>query len=204
MRCFDLPKPRQILFLISGPAGSGKTTLCQRLLDDPKIEVNRVVTATTRKPRKNEVSGVDYYFLSNKTFEERMNKKQFLESAIVHGNYYGTLRSEIENKFDSGKDLLLNIDFQGVQALVKIALTDPLLYQRVVTLFIAPKNLQVIKERMKERGQDNPETIEKRLKTADHEMKNLKFFQYCLITGDRESDFERFKAVYLSEKMRQV
>ena len=204
MDCFDLPKPRQILFLISGPAGTGKTTLCQRLLDDPKIEVNRVVTATTRKPRTNEVSGVDYYFLSNETFDERINAKKFLESAIVHGNYYGTLRSEVERKFDLGKDLLLNIDFKGVQALVKTALTDPLLHQRVVTLFIAPRNLQVIRDRMKERGQDDPETIEKRLKTARQEMKNLNFFQYCLITGDRENDFERFKAIYLAEKMRRI
>lgn len=204
MCCFDLPKPRQILYLISGPAGSGKTTLCQRLLDDSETAVSRVVTATTRTPRVGEIPSVDYYFLNKECFEAKIKAKEFLEFATVHGNYYGTLRSEVKEKFGTGEDMLLNVDFQGVQTLVKTALTDPLLYQRVVTVFIAPQSLQVIRERMKERGQDSPKTIERRLKTAEREMKHLGFFDYCLVTGDRESDFQRFKAIYLAEKMKPI
>lgn len=200
-RDFDLPKDHQVLILISGPAGSGKTTLCQKMLDTHQ-EVSRVVTATTRAPRTGEVHGVDYYFYSVEEFEAKIANNEFYEHANVHGNYYGTPKEEVIKKFDQGLDLLLCIDVQGVQSFKKFIHEDPFLRNRIVTLFIAPQNIDVIKERMKARGTDDDATIQRRLDTALSEMQHVFDYQYCLVTGNRAEDFARMEAIYTSEKMR--
>lgn len=198
---FDLPTDHQVLILISGPAGSGKTTLCQKMLDTHP-QVARVVTATTRAPREGETHGIDYYFYSVEEFEKKIAAGDFYEFAKVHGNYYGTPKQEVQEKFAQGLDLLLCIDVQGVQSFKKFFHEDPFLRNRIVTLFIAPKNIDVIKERMHARGTDDDATIQRRLDTALSEMKFVFDYQYCLISGNRAEDFSRMEAIYVAEKMR--
>ena len=132
-----------ILFILSGPAGCGKTTLCNRMIAElPQIK--RVVTSTTRAPRKGEVDKSDYYFFDQKTFEKKINAGEFYEYAQVHGNLYGTLKSEVQEKLDSGCDLLLNIDVQGASQIRKTAQDESSIKGRVVTIFLVPSSIEVL------------------------------------------------------------
>ena len=124
-----------LLMILAGPAGSGKTTLCERIVAD-KNRIERLVTCTTRQPRENEIDGVDYHFLSNEAFDEKIETGAFLEWAKVHTNRYGTLKSVIEGKLAEQIDLVMNIDVQGVATVREAAKSHPTIEQRLVTVFI--------------------------------------------------------------------
>lgn len=191
-----------LVFIIAGPAGSGKTTLCHRLVSEfPNL--HRIVTVTTRAPREGEVDGRDYHFYSAERFEQARQAGEFLEWAQVHGRCYGTLRSEVDARLTAKQDALLSIDVQGAESIRSLGREHghPLC-DRVVTIFILPSSLEEMRERLRRRGSDDPEEIEKRLQTAAREITHAGYFDYQVVTGTREQDFDRIRAIYIAEKNR--
>jgi len=192
-----------IILIISGPAGSGKTTLCDQLLEKFS-NLRRIITATTRDPRPGEVDGKHYYFFNNEAFEQKIAEGAFYEHALVHGRRYGTLKAEVKRHQDGGHDIILNIDVQGAAAFRKNAETDPVLAAHMKTVFIRPDSVDTIRERLRFRQSDNEAEIERRLKTAIEELDTAEEHDYILPTGSREQDFEIISSIYLAEKHRVV
>ena len=191
--------PKQLksgrLFILSGPAGCGKTTLCNRMIAElPQIK--RVVTSTTRAPRKGEVDKSDYYFFDQKTFEKKINAGEFYEYAQVHGNLYGTLKSEIQEKLASGNDLLLNIDVQGASQIRKTAQTESSLKGRVVTIFIEPSSIEVLAVRLRGRGTDSEEEVQARMQVAVQEVKQSSCYDHTISSASRDQDFFALRKIY--------
>lgn len=187
--------------IVSGPAGSGKTTLCERMLaEEPSL--SRVITSTTRKPRKGERDRIDYHFFDRPTFEKKIQADEFYEYAQVHNNLYGTLKSDVQDKLNSGMDLLLIIDVQGAMSFREKTKTDELLKKRMVTVFIMPPSLKELEKRLLERATDNDDEIQRRLRVAVDELKHCDRYDYCLRSGSRGADFDNLRAIYRAEKMR--
>lgn len=190
-----------LLFILSGPAGSGKTTLCHRLLSEFE-NLQRAVTVTTRSPREGEKDGRDYYFYSRERFDQENANGDFLEWALVHGRAYGTLASEVHQHFQEKEDVLLSIDVQGMRQIKEHANTSQWLRGRLVTIFINPPSLDELRERLRRRGSDDETEIERRIESARREMEAASEFDYILETRTREEDFDRIRSIYLAEKMR--
>jgi guanylate kinase len=187
------------LLIVSGPAGSGKTTVCDALLEKtPAIE--RVVTATTRPPRGTEQNGIDYHFLTPEAFEDKIVAGEFYEHAIVHGRRYGTLKSAVQNKIRKGIDLLLNIDVQGAASFRETAQKDSLLTGRVATVFIMPPSLEELEKRLRGRATDSANEVLRRLEVAKNEMLEAKAYDHILKSTTREADLLALKAIYETAK----
>lgn len=200
----SFPFPRDepsLLLILSGPAGCGKTTLCDALVASDR-SVERAVTCTTRAPRPGEVDGEDYYFLSGAEFEQAVARGEFLEHAGVHGSRYGTLKSEIEGKLKRHITVVLNIDVQGAASLRTTAHSDPLLDGRLVSIFVLPPSLEVLRERMLARGADDHSSIEQRLRNAEKEMRQWSQYDYCIRSGSREEDFHQLQSIWTAERRR--
>lgn len=191
-------KRKGILYVISGPSGSGKTTLCRRLADAK--EAHYSISCTTRSPRPGEIHGTDYYFLSRDEFLKKIAQSEFLESAEVHGNLYGTLKSEVIQYLAQGSDVVMDLDVQGA-AQVR-ACEDPDIRQSSVDLFVMPRSEEELLSRLSGRGTDPQEVIALRMKNALEEMQHRHEYTYCLLSGDREQDFQQFHALLLAERMR--
>jgi guanylate kinase len=188
-----------LLIIVSGPAGSGKTTLCDRMLDEePKIE--RVVTSTTRKPREGETDQVDYYFFDHDTFKAKIEAGEFYEYAHVHSNLYGTLKSEVQDKLAAGIDLLLNIDVQGAAQMRETAKQDPLLKGNVVTVFIMPPSVEELENRLRGRGTDAEDEVQRRMQVALDEMKQSEHYDHTILSASRDEDFAALNAIYANSK----
>ena len=196
------PKPN-LLIIISAPSGGGKTTLCQALLDANPATVVRAITCTTRPARAGEKDGVDYYFLEAADFLRRVQAGNFLEHATVHGNSYGTLKSEVLNKLRQGKDVLLNIDVQGAATIRSKADADEDIRKALVTIFLAPPSIATLEERLKKRDSDSPASIQKRLSVARHEIGHWKNFDYLIVSGTVEEDLSKVTGIITAEKLRQ-
>src|SRR5689334_22031490 len=169
------PGVSPLLVVISAPSGAGKTTVCERTLA-ARPGMARAITCTTRPPRPGERDGVDYYFLDAGDFLRRVQAGNFLEHATVHGHSYGTLKSEVLGKLRSGRDVLLNVDVQGAAAVRAQSEKDAELKRALVTVFLAPISIAVLEERLRKRGQDSPEVIQKRLAGARHELTQWRNF----------------------------
>lgn len=183
------------LFIVSGPAGSGKTTLCDRMIaESPQID--RVITSTTRAPREGEVDKTDYHFFDYKTFREKIDSGNFYEYATVHGNLYGTLKSEVQEKLSDGIDLLLNIDVQGAAQFREAAKHEPLLKGKIVTIFIMPPSIKVLEARLRNRGTDSEVEIQGRLEVAVEEMAQSSHYEHRISSASRNEDFEALKEIY--------
>lgn len=192
-----------LLLVIAGPAGSGKTTLCERMVREcPGVE--RVVTSTTRPPRDGGVHGRDYYFFSEAEFDERVAAGSFLEWARVHGNTrrYGTLRQVIDEKLGRAIDLCMNVDVQGVASIRAVAAGDPLLAQRLVTVFVMPPDLAELRRRLRQRAQDDTAEIERRMDTARREMTEWVHYDFCIRSRSMDEDFASLCAIFTAEKNR--
>lgn len=188
-----------LLIIVSGPAGSGKTTICDRMLAEvPQIE--RVVTSTTRQPRGGEVDTVDYYFFDHQTFQNKIDAGEFYEYAHVHSNLYGTLKSEVQDKLAAGTDLLLNIDVQGAAQMRETAQNDPLLKGKVITVFIMPPSTEELEARLRGRGTDAEDEVQRRMKVAVEEMKQSPHYDHTILSGTRDEDFAALHAIYQSAK----
>jgi guanylate kinase len=191
-----------LLVVVSAPSGAGKTTMGERTLA-ARPSMARAVTCTTRDPRPGEKEGVDYYFLDAAAFLRRVQAGNFLEHATVHGNSYGTLKSEVLGKLRAGKDVLLIVDVQGAAAIRAHAEGDPELKRALVMVFLTPPSLAVLEARLRKRGQDSPGAIAKRLGVARQEIAQWKNFDYLIISSSVEEDARRLAAILDAEQMRQ-
>ncbi|MFL2937920.1 MAG: guanylate kinase [Opitutales bacterium] len=188
------------LFIISGPAGVGKTTLCDRLLIDYTEDLKRVITVTTREPRVGEVDGVDYYFLSKQEFERKKSQKAFLENEIIHGNEYGVLRETVLGGLSDVPNLLLNIDVKGARTIQKAFGRNSSNTGNLISIFISPASIEVLQERLRIRGTDSGEEIRKRMETARQELRSVGFFNYNIRSQDRENDYSQIRQIFLDKR----
>ena len=176
-----------LVVVISAPSGTGKTTLCDNIRASlPSI--SNAVTCTTRKPRDGELDGIDYYFLGEDEFHGRVAGGEFLENAVVHGNHYGVLKSELRAKLADGSDVLLNIDVQGAATIREAAGNDLILKEALLTVFLCPESLGELEQRLRGRGTDSNEIIVKRLAIAKDEMDHAEKFDHILISQTRGAD----------------
>jgi guanylate kinase len=187
--------PRQpLLLILAGPAGSGKSTLCDRLVDQ-NIGFSRVVTTTTRAPREGEINGIDYHFFSHEDFDTRIQKEEFLEWAWVHGHKkYGTLKSSVLDPLKNGQDLVMSVDVQGVESFRKFASQSELIKKAIVTIFIVIDHERLL-NRMRLRGKDDEVEIANRMKTAEKELKEQDKFDYRIHSNTRDEDFAALTSI---------
>ena len=183
---------------LAGPSGSGKTTLCRRLARDG--EAHYSISCTTRPVREGEVNAHDYYFLTRKQFEADVETENFLEHAEVHGNLYGTLKSEVLEFLKRGEDVVVDIDVQGA-AQVR-SCDDPLIAASLVDLFVMPASEDELRKRLANRATDTEEVIALRLRNALEEMRHAGSYTYRLISGSKEDDYQRFKSLLVAERLR--
>lgn len=187
------------LFIVSGPAGIGKTTVCDQMLKEI-AGVERAVTSTTREPRRGEIDTVDYYFFDHDTFQAKIDAGAFYEYAQVHNQLYGTLKSEVQGKLAIGIDLLLNIDVQGAAQMRETAQNDPLLKGKVITIFIMPPTIEVLAARLRGRGTDAEDEIQRRMAVAVEEMQLSKYYDHKIVSATREEDLAALVAIYESTR----
>jgi guanylate kinase len=192
---------RPLLILISAPSGGGKTTLCQQLLA-ARPDMTRAITCTTRPPRPGEKHGVDYYFLETAEFKRRVQAGDFIEHATVFGRSYGTLHSELLDKLQAGRDVLLNVDVQGAAAIRDRAQAEPELRRALVTVFLTPPSVAVLAERLNKRNTEAAEEIQKRLALARQEIAQRRHFDYLLLSSTIPEDLRRMLVIVEAEKMR--
>ena len=185
-----------ILFILSGPSGAGKTTLLEALKIDQDFVFS--VSCTTRPPRPNEVDGKDYHFMTETEFLQRIENKEFLEYATVHGHSYGTLRETVMNHLSKGTDVLLDIDIQGA-AMVRVH-GGGQFSKFIVDVFITPPNLDELRSRLKKRATESKESLELRLRNAVNEMKCWSDYRYTILSSTREEDFRKFCSIMTSER----
>ena len=175
------------LFIIAAPSGCGKTSLVRALLESSN-NLNVSVSHTTRKPRKGEINGENYHFVSNERFGEMISHNDFVEHAEVFGNMYGTARSNIKEKLDSNIDIILEIDWQGAR---QVRENMP----NSISIFILPPSKNVLLQRLTDRGQDDEETISKRMKNSESEMSHYDEFEYLVINNQFDSALNDLKAI---------
>ena len=185
---------RGVLMVVSGPAGVGKGTVCTQFLkDNPDVKLS--VSATTRKPRPGEEHGREYFFMTKEEFEEKIKTDNLLEYVCFVGNYYGTLKSAVEEKLSTGVDVLLEIEVEGAMN-VKKKFPDSVL------VFVLPPSFTELAERLKGRGTETPEVIEKRLSRAREEFECVKHYDYVLLNDTVENAADNLKSILTAEKMK--
>ncbi len=186
---------RGLLLVLSSPSGAGKSSLARRLLEThPELTLS--VSATTRAPRAGEEDGRDYHFLTREEFEIRRAAGWFYEWAVVHGNLYGTPKGPVREIFESGCDVLLDIDWQGAQQLIQQQDQD------VVSVFILPPSMAELEARLRTRAQDSEEVIQRRLAGASAEMTHWGEYDYVLLNDDFETTAARLDTILRAERLR--
>lgn len=191
------------LFIVAAPSGAGKTTLVSLLLEnDPQIRVS--ISHTTRAPRPGEENGREYHFIDVPAFLEKVQHGEFLEWAEVHGNYYGTSKKWIESEMSSGRDVLLEIDWQGAQQVRKS-------FPKAIGIFVLPPSMDVLKTRLSGRGTDSAEVIARRIAAAHDEMRHVDEFDYVIINdglqqaaGDLQAIVRAARLRYANQRQRHV
>jgi guanylate kinase len=175
------------LFVLSSPSGGGKSSVIACLLrQDPSFRYS--VSATTRRPRDGEKDGVDYIFMEPKSFEEKIRRNAFLEWASVHGFIYGTPKDAVLGWLEEGRKILLNLDVQGAETIKKN-------FPESVLIFLLPPSLSVLKERLRKRGTDSPEAVERRLRTAEEEMKLSDRYDFLVFNDDFKETVNDVQAI---------
>jgi guanylate kinase len=187
---------KPIVYIISAPSGSGKSTLVTRLLKlVPDLHFS--ISYTTRPARGSEQNGKQYYFVSRSEFERMLQADEFLEHADVFGNYYGTARRFLREAEEKGHDLLLDIDVQGAKQ-IKGKLPD------AVSIFILPPDRKTLERRLRERGEDAEQVIQRRLVTASREIENYDKYNYILVNDRLEDSIDSLQAMVRSERLRRA
>lgn len=179
------------LFVVAGPSGAGKGTLIAELLKRyPRTRLS--VSATTREPRPGERDGVDYHFLGREEFLRRAGAGEFLEWAEVHGNLYGTPRGAVEEWLEKGQDVILEIDVQGARQ-VRERMPE------AVTIFVEPPSMEALEERLRRRGTESEEELQRRLRNAVRESGEKEGFRYVVMNDDLQRAVEELCAIYEEE-----
>lgn len=189
------------LFIVSGPSGAGKTTLINAVRNKLELIGIRLyfsVSHTTRKPREGETDGGSYHFVSRDAFESMVSRGEFLEWAHVHDHQYGTSVAEVTARLDSGQDVILDIDYQGAKQIAGL----PLLNERSLNVFIFPPSLEVLEQRLRDRGLNTEAEIETRLRKAIAEIDAGKdFYDYVIINDDLRVATECLEAAIIAKKL---
>jgi len=191
-----LKKKTGILFLVSAPSGAGKTTLCKNLRMTPDFIYS--ISCTTRKPRQGEEDGKDYHFLSEKDFEQKVRKGEFLEHAMVHRYHYGTLKAPILQAIDSGVDMLLDVDVQGAENVRNCG--NKTVVENLADIFILPPSLKELDRRLRHRATETEEEMQVRLATALREMEQWNRYKYVIVSGSPEDDLKKFRMIMRAEQ----
>ena len=182
------------LFIVSAPSGAGKTSLVRALLEaDPRVHLS--ISHTTRPPRPGEIHGRDYFFVSKEDFLEMEKKGEFLESAHVHGNHYGTSRKWIEEERMKGNDILLEIDWQGAAQVRKLV-------EGTIGIFILPPSIETLRSRLTGRAQDSMDVIERRVAAAREEMRHVDDFEYVIINDELAEAKLDLSGIVRAERLR--
>ncbi len=185
---------KKLLFVVSGPSGVGKSTLCRKMVSMvPGIRLS--VSCTTRKPRKGEMDGREYQFISKEKFQEKIQKGEFVEWAEVYGQYYGTPWSELDQESGSRPDLLLDIDVQGARQVMNAR-------KQAVTVFVLPPSLETLQKRLAKRGTDTVEEQERRFQKAQEEMRHYTEYQYTIRNETIEQAVQELQAVIMAERVK--
>ncbi|SFM80437.1 guanylate kinase [Nitrosomonas nitrosa] len=184
------------LFVISAPSGTGKTSLVKALLQTG-IDLSLSISHTTRRPRPNEVDGEDYFFVDREVFIQMLGRGEFLESAEVYGNLYGTSWQWIKEALAAGKDVLMEIDCQGAQQVRQV-------FPQAISIFILPPSLASLEARLKQRGQDDPATMTRRLAAVREEVSQVSKFEYVVINDKLEEALKDLCCIIRAERLRCV
>ena len=182
------------LFIVSAPSGAGKTTLVSGLIAADPI-VRKSVSYTTRKPRAGEEAGRDYHFISEDEFKQRLSRGEFLETASVHGNLYGTSREIVESECATGHDVLLEIDWQGAAQIRKLK-------PDAVAIFILPPSIEALEKRLRGRAQDSAEVIARRVAAARGEIEHVDEFDYVIINEEFNRAAQDLISIIRAERLR--
>jgi guanylate kinase len=189
----DDQRGRGLIFIVSAPSGTGKTTLVRRVMEElPCLRFS--VSYTTRPPRASEKDGVDYHFVSHEVFREMVDKEQFLEWAEVLGHCYGTARVDVEALESEGVDLILDIDTQGAKkAKERLA--------HAILIFLLPPSIETLQERLLGRGLDSVETIQFRLTHAKKDIEEAHWYHHIIVNEKIEETVEKLKAIIIAERL---
>ena len=183
-----------IIFILSAPSGTGKTTIC-KLLTQKLPDLKFSISHTTREPRNSEVEGTDYHFTSKKEFEEKIERGEFLEWAKVFKNYYGTAFESVDRHHLNGDDVLIELDVQGTQSLRDI-------HYKAVFIFMMPPSLEVLETRLNNRGTESASEIQERLKISEKEMQLSPLYDYILTNVDAEETTDHLLSIITAEHFR--
>ncbi len=185
---------RGLLFVVTAPSGAGKSSLIEALLkEDPSLTLS--VSYTTRPPRPGERNGREYHFVDDATFMAMLERGEFLESAQVHGCRYGTSHAVIRDTLERGRDLVLEIDWQGAQQVRR-------LHPEGIGIFILPPSVAELERRMRARAQDSEEVIRRRLESAEEEMSHAPEFNYVIINKDFDEAKRDLQAIVRTERLK--
>lgn len=179
-----------LTFVICAPSGAGKSTLAKMLIKEFSA-LQFSISCTTRPMRPGEINGKDYFFIDRPEFEKKIKTNEFLEWAEVHGNFYGTPKTQVYNILSQGKNILFDIDIQGASN-IKIHLPDSHF------IFIIPPSFKELEKRLTARGQDDQQTIKKRIKNAENEIHQASWFDSLIINDDLDKAYDRLRSVYIA------
>ena len=188
-------KKEGVLLVISSPSGTGKTTICKKLLEYDK-NIHLSVSVTTRKKRKNEVEGIDYYFRSKKDFLNLKSQNSFIENALVFENYYGTLKSEVLEQLQNGIDVLIDIDWQGTRQITQA------MKGNLIKIFLLPPSIDELKKRLSKRNSDSIKEINFRMSKALKEIKHFDEYDYVLVNDNLENTFQKIVKIIETERLK--
>ncbi len=186
------------LIVVSGPSGTGKTTLCRQACAAGEAVFS--VSCTTRQPRPGEMDGRDYFFLEEADFLERVERGELFEYARVHNHWYGTLKNHVYDNLRSGLDVLLDIDVQGATQIRSCP--DELVRRCLLDVFVLPPSMEELRQRLAGRATESAEAFELRMKNAEEEMGHWGEYGHVLVSADRESDEARFRALLAAGRLR--
>jgi guanylate kinase len=184
------------LIIISSPSGGGKGTLIKEVLKSTP-DIGYSVSFTTRARREGEENGVDYFFVAGEVFQSLIAEKEFLEYAEVHGNFYGTSKTEVNRRIERGRDVILEIDVQGAERIMED-------FPEAVSIFILPPTFEILRARLTARATETPENLRLRLRNSFGEVMEYSKFEYVVVNDDRERATKDLQTIILAERLKRV
>lgn len=184
-----------LIFILSSPSGAGKTTIYKNILAQDKA-IKPSISITTRQPRLNEIDGQDYFFITHEEFAKKQDNNEFIEHAEVFGNYYGTTREPVDRYLAEGIDVLFDIDWQGTQQVQEKYPQD------IVRVFILPPSIEILAARLKKRGTDREDIIERRMREALSSISHFAEYDYVIINDNLENSIDDIHTILRAERLK--